>query len=144
MNIYDTKTLSCIQCGKCIGEVDYDAEVIRPKCGQCANPMPYGDQIIYAVSAMKTKQSKGMIPSWLNMVLSVEDFHGKFFNTALLSSKYGESVLEKGFSSKVSRLWFVEIVETMQVGGILAATSVIPNCIKKTARRDPLTVNAIN
>lgn len=27
-------------CDKCIGEVDYDAEIIFPKCGRCANPMP--------------------------------------------------------------------------------------------------------
>ncbi|WP_179370589.1 hypothetical protein [Nitrosopumilus ureiphilus] len=24
--------------GKAIGEVDYDVEIIRPKCGQCSNP----------------------------------------------------------------------------------------------------------
>ena len=48
MNIYDTKTIRCSVCKQVIGEVDYDAEVIRPKCGQCANPtihtkdkMPY-------------------------------------------------------------------------------------------------------
>lgn len=43
MNIYDTKPLRCSKCGKCIGEVDYDAEIILPKCGQCANPMPEND-----------------------------------------------------------------------------------------------------
>lgn len=29
------------ECGKIIGEIDYDAEVIRPKCGQCSNPTPH-------------------------------------------------------------------------------------------------------
>ncbi|CAD6514955.1 conserved hypothetical protein [metagenome] len=40
MNIYDTKTVRCVICDKPIGEVDYDAELIRPKCGQCSNPIP--------------------------------------------------------------------------------------------------------
>ncbi len=26
-----------------MGEVDIDAEIIRPKCGRCANPMPEND-----------------------------------------------------------------------------------------------------
>ena len=33
MNIYDTKTVRCPACSKEIGEADYDAEIIRPKCG---------------------------------------------------------------------------------------------------------------
>ncbi len=61
MNIYDTKTLSCAQCGKNIGEIDYDAEVILPKCGQCANPMPEGDKILYTVSAIQNHPKKEMI-----------------------------------------------------------------------------------
>ncbi len=61
MNIYDTKNLSCSQCGKSIGEIDYDAEVILPKCGQCANPLPEGDKILYTVSAIQNKQTK-LIP----------------------------------------------------------------------------------
>ena len=40
MNIYDTRVIRCAVCEKCIGEVDYDAEVIFPKCGKCANPLP--------------------------------------------------------------------------------------------------------
>lgn len=55
MNIYDTKTLSCAQCGKCIGEVEYDAQVILPKCGKCANPLPEGDKILYTVSSFKNR-----------------------------------------------------------------------------------------
>lgn len=39
MNIYDTKPIRCVICQKAIGEVDFDAEIIRPKCGQCANPI---------------------------------------------------------------------------------------------------------
>lgn len=61
MNIYDTKTLSCAQCGKNIGEIDYDAEVILPKCGQCANPLPEGDKILYTVSAIQNQPKKEMI-----------------------------------------------------------------------------------
>jgi len=38
LNIYDTRTISCVICKQAIGEVNFDAEIIRPKCGQCANP----------------------------------------------------------------------------------------------------------
>lgn len=48
MNIYDTRTISCVICKQAIGEIEFDAEIIRPKCGQCSNPtihvkdkMPY-------------------------------------------------------------------------------------------------------
>ena len=41
MNIYDTKPIRCVECKKTIGEIDFDAEVVRPKCGQCANPTPH-------------------------------------------------------------------------------------------------------
>jgi hypothetical protein len=34
LNLYDTKTIRCVICQKAIGEVDFDAEIIRPKCGQ--------------------------------------------------------------------------------------------------------------
>jgi phage FluMu protein Com len=40
LNIYDTKTIRCAICQKLIGEVDFDAEIIYPKCGQYANPIP--------------------------------------------------------------------------------------------------------
>ncbi len=56
MNIYDTKTVVCHQCKRCIGEVDYDALVIRPLCGQCANPLPEGDKILYVVSHYQQKE----------------------------------------------------------------------------------------
>ncbi len=43
MNIYDTKQISCYKCGRYIGEIDYDAIIIHPKCGRCANPLPEND-----------------------------------------------------------------------------------------------------
>ncbi|WP_016940203.1 hypothetical protein [Candidatus Nitrosopumilus sediminis] len=50
MNIYDTKSLVCSICKEVIGEVDYDAEIIRPKCGQCSNPTPHvKDKMPYLV-----------------------------------------------------------------------------------------------
>ena len=50
MNIYDTKSISCRDCGKIIGEIDYDAEVILPRCGQCSNPSPhYKDKMPYLI-----------------------------------------------------------------------------------------------
>lgn len=60
MNIYDTKSVYCKDCGKSIGEIEYDAKVILPECGQCANPMPEGDNIMYTVNAIKN-QSKSVI-----------------------------------------------------------------------------------
>ena len=58
MNIYDTKSVYCKSCGKVIGEIDYDAIVILPECGQCANPLPEGDTILYTISAMKNQPQK--------------------------------------------------------------------------------------
>lgn len=40
MNIYDTRVIHCSKCDKYIGEVEFDAEIILPKCGKCANPIP--------------------------------------------------------------------------------------------------------
>ncbi len=37
MNIYDTKLIHCSKCEKFIGEIDYDAIVMLPKCGKCVN-----------------------------------------------------------------------------------------------------------
>lgn len=38
MNIYDTKQVNCYRCGRWVGEVDSEAGIIYPKCGDCANP----------------------------------------------------------------------------------------------------------
>lgn len=52
MNIYDTKVIKCAKCGRYVGEVEFDAEIIFPKCGKCANPIPDGvDKLTYAVSS---------------------------------------------------------------------------------------------
>ncbi|MCV0411701.1 hypothetical protein [Nitrosarchaeum sp.] len=40
MNIHYTKTIKCITYDKAIWEVNFDAEIIRPKCGQRSNPTP--------------------------------------------------------------------------------------------------------
>ena len=54
VNIYDTKSIKCIICGKFIGEIDYDAQVILPKCGKCANPKPEGgDSLSYLESRLR-------------------------------------------------------------------------------------------
>ncbi len=58
MNIYDQKTISCVSCGRCIGEIDYDAEVVFPKCGKCANPLPEGDKILYTMSHFQNNPSR--------------------------------------------------------------------------------------
>ena len=57
MNIYDTKTIVCRSCKTSIGEIEYDAEVMLPQCGKCANPMPEGDNIVYAASYFKNNPS---------------------------------------------------------------------------------------
>lgn len=55
MNIYDTKQINCVRCGKCIGEVDYDSKIINAQCGQCSNPLPEGDKILYTISHFQSK-----------------------------------------------------------------------------------------
>jgi len=35
MNLYDTKSIVCSQCGRAIGEIEYDSEVKFPQCGRC-------------------------------------------------------------------------------------------------------------
>lgn len=50
MNICDTKSIFCSKCNSSVGEIDYDAEVIRSLCGECANPLPEGDKILYTIS----------------------------------------------------------------------------------------------
>lgn len=35
MNIYDLKQIHCHKCGKYIGEIYYDAEIMVPFCGNC-------------------------------------------------------------------------------------------------------------
>ena len=57
MNIYDSKTISRRNCGKSIGEIDYDVEVVLPQCGQWANPIPKGGNIVYTVSYFKNNPS---------------------------------------------------------------------------------------
>ena len=41
MNIYDKKVIKCVICEKDIGEINYDAEVIYPRCGECSDPKPH-------------------------------------------------------------------------------------------------------
>jgi hypothetical protein len=43
LNIYDKKQINCYRCGVFVGEVDYDAVIVAPKCGRCANPFPEND-----------------------------------------------------------------------------------------------------
>ena len=48
LNIYDTKIIRCIECDEPIGEIDYDANVIRPMCVQCDDPrLDVKDQLLY-------------------------------------------------------------------------------------------------
>ncbi|MDH3191603.1 MAG: hypothetical protein OEM18_02800 [Nitrosopumilus sp.] len=65
MNIYDTKSILCNNCKVSIGEIDYDAEVVRPLCGKCANPLPEGDNALYTISHFQnnppSKKSKILI-----------------------------------------------------------------------------------
>lgn len=57
MNIYDTRQIRCCKCNKFIGEIDYDAEVTMPMCGQCANPMPEGDdKALYTANKYKLRK----------------------------------------------------------------------------------------
>lgn len=62
MNIYDKKSVYCSQCNKFIGEIDFDAVLVLPKCGKCANPIPEGDdKVQYIISKFNTNV-KNIIP----------------------------------------------------------------------------------
>jgi hypothetical protein len=64
MNIYDTKPIKCVRCGKSIGEIEYDAEVINPKCGYCANPLPDGfDKLSYSAHHIKSMSTMKLVPA---------------------------------------------------------------------------------
>lgn len=61
MNIYDKKSIRCYKCDRFIGEIDYDAVITLPKCGQCANPMPEGDdKVLYTASRFSKLQIYGL------------------------------------------------------------------------------------
>jgi len=62
MNIYDTKSIFCSKCGKFIGEIDFDAIVILPKCGKCVDPIPEGDdKMAYLKSRYSNQQSEDIL-----------------------------------------------------------------------------------
>lgn len=45
------RSIHCCKCGKFIGELDYDAVVVLPNCGHCANPLPEGDdKVLYIIN----------------------------------------------------------------------------------------------
>lgn len=46
MNIYDTKIITCTNCKKTIGEVDYDVKIHHIMCGQCVSQLS-GNKITY-------------------------------------------------------------------------------------------------
>ena len=48
--------IKCKQCGKVIGMIERDAEVVFPKCANCANPLPEGDDILYSISNVASSQ----------------------------------------------------------------------------------------
>jgi len=54
MNIYDTRSIYCSECGKFMGEIDHDAVVTLPKCGTCVSPLP--KEIVSPISK-KTQDS---------------------------------------------------------------------------------------
>ena len=63
LNIYDTKIIHCIECDKQIGEIDYDAKVIRSICGQCVDPRPdVKDQLWYRMEVPVSKKIVRLIP----------------------------------------------------------------------------------
>ncbi|MFB5645365.1 MAG: hypothetical protein ACE5R3_02065 [Nitrosopumilaceae archaeon] len=49
MNIYDKKVIRCVQCKKFIGEIDYNATVIFPRCGDCSDPTPHVKDLNYTL-----------------------------------------------------------------------------------------------
>ena len=65
MNMYDTKQIYCTRCDICIGEVDSEAKIINALCGQCANPLPEGEKILYTVSHYQSISDKRQLNSEL-------------------------------------------------------------------------------
>ncbi|MCH9042033.1 MAG: hypothetical protein IIB80_07760 [Thaumarchaeota archaeon] len=64
MNLYDTKVIRCVRCEKDLGEIDYDANVIRPMCGQCYDPTPdVRDQLSYRMKIPTNKKIEKTIPA---------------------------------------------------------------------------------
>jgi hypothetical protein len=61
MNIYDQKSIHCSKCGRFIGEIDYDAIVTLPKCGQCANPLPEGDDKVQYIINKFNKNPQSLV-----------------------------------------------------------------------------------
>jgi len=52
-----------MECDKPIGEIDYDANVIRPICGQCDDPRPdVKDQLSYRMKIPANKKMVKLIP----------------------------------------------------------------------------------
>lgn len=59
LNLYDTRVIRCARCDKCLGELDYDTEVIRLLCAQCANPLPYGDDhLSYTINSSNNRRKE--------------------------------------------------------------------------------------
>jgi len=56
--MYDMKQINCTRCEKWIGEVDYESKIINALCGQCANPLPEGEKILYTISHFQSKSEK--------------------------------------------------------------------------------------
>ena len=56
MNSYNAKQLLCKKCGKVIGMVEENAEIIFPRCGTCANLLPEGDDILYSMNKVVNSQ----------------------------------------------------------------------------------------
>ena len=61
MNLYDTKQIKCSKCGSWVGEVSYDAEIIRAQCGKCANPLPEGDDILYTINKIRNAKREILV-----------------------------------------------------------------------------------
>ena len=63
LNLYDTKIIHCVQCDKVIGEIDFDARIIRPICGHCNDPKPdILDQLSYRIKIPSNKKIDAHIP----------------------------------------------------------------------------------
>jgi len=69
LSLYDTKVIHCYRCDKDIGEVDWEAVVIAPKCGDCANPYPKNDDLLPRTVRKVTKTKNKEQPIAENMII---------------------------------------------------------------------------
>ncbi len=64
MNIYDKKQVSCITCGRVIGEIYDEAKILLPRCGNCPNSDHNENEILDHITNRFENTVKNVIVSY--------------------------------------------------------------------------------